>query len=216
MQATPVQARRRASTFRRFGWLVVAAMALSAVAFPAVTSAQTQPALQTHPDCDHQDGASVFNGEGNGGNENCPTPTPVPTATPTPDCKDEHHDGHDCATATPVPTATPTPGCEELKNCATPTPVVTPTPPETPIATATPVPTATPSGEVEGATATPAGGVQGATSEPAVTPPPTATLPITGTPSGDTWRIALLAIAALLASILLFTPSSPVRSRRRR
>jgi hypothetical protein len=55
-----------------------------------------------------------------------------------------------------------------------------------------------------------------ATATPRITPPPTATLPITGTPGGDSWRIALLAIAGLLATILLLTPATPVRSRRRR
>jgi hypothetical protein len=97
-------------------------------------------------------------------------------------------------------------------------------PPATFLTTEAPIvlPSSKPGG-VEGATATPAppaatppGDVAGATSKPNVTPPPTATLPVTGTPTGDTWRIALLAIAALLASILLLTPASPVRSRRRR
>ena len=59
------------------------------------------------------------------------------------------------------------------------------------------------------------GEVAGETATPKVTPPPTDTLPITGTPGGDSWRIALLAIAGLLATLLLLTPA-PARARRRR
>jgi hypothetical protein len=60
------------------------------------------------------------------------------------------------------------------------------------------------------------GEVAGETGTPRVTPPPTDTLPLTGTPGGDSWRIALLAIASLLATILLLTPATPVKVRRRR
>ena len=60
------------------------------------------------------------------------------------------------------------------------------------------------------------GDVEQATGTPRVTPPPTSTLPVSGTPGGDTWRIALLAIAALLAMVLLLTPASPAMARRRR
>jgi hypothetical protein len=50
-----------------------------------------------------------------------------------------------------------------------------------------------------------------------VTPPPTDTLGIpTGQPAGDTWRIALLGLAALLASLLVFGPSETSSVRRRR
>ncbi|MFH1475395.1 MAG: hypothetical protein ABIG85_05995, partial [Chloroflexota bacterium] len=55
-----------------------------------------------------------------------------------------------------------------------------------------------------------------ATGTPRVTPPPTSMLPVTGTPGGDSWRIALLAIAALLAMVLLLTPATPAKARRRR
>ncbi len=65
------------------------------------------------------------------------------------------------------------------------------------------------SGAVEEASATPH-------VTPRITPPPTDTLPVTGTPGGDSWRIALLALAALLASILLLTPTTPAAVRRRR
>jgi hypothetical protein len=49
-----------------------------------------------------------------------------------------------------------------------------------------------------------------------VTPPPTDALGTTpGQPAGDTWRIALLGLAALLASLLVFSPkTSPERRRR--
>jgi hypothetical protein len=60
------------------------------------------------------------------------------------------------------------------------------------------------------------GGTEAATATPRVTPPPTATLPVTGTPGDGSWRIVLLALAGLLAMTLLLTPATPVRSRRRR
>ncbi len=60
------------------------------------------------------------------------------------------------------------------------------------------------------------GGVEAATATPRVTPPPTDTLPISGTPGGDAWRIALLGLAGLLAAVLLLTPATPAAVRRRR
>jgi hypothetical protein len=49
-----------------------------------------------------------------------------------------------------------------------------------------------------------------------VTPPPTSALgSVPAQPAGDTWRIALLGLAALLASLLVFIPkTSPERRRR--
>ena len=81
-------------------------------------------------------------------------------------------------------------------------------------------PTPTPTGTTEAATGTPApsstGHIEGATGKPHVTPPPTNTLGIpAGEPAGYTWRIALLGLAALLASLLVFSPkTSPERRRR--
>ena len=71
-------------------------------------------------------------------------------------------------------------------------------------------------GGVEGATATPGHGVGGATGKPHITPPPTSALgSVPAQPAGDTWRIALLGLAALLASLLIFSPkTSPERRRR--
>jgi hypothetical protein len=86
------------------------------------------------------------------------------------------------------------PTCEQLGNC----PVVVP-----PVTEVTP--TASPTAEVLGATAT-----------PRITPPPTSTLPTSGTPGGDTWRVALLAIAGLVATLLLLAPATPAKARRRR
>jgi hypothetical protein len=83
----------------------------------------------------------------------------------------------------------------------------------------TPTPTPTPTGGVEAATGTPTptGGVEAATGRPHVTPPPTDALGgTTGQPAGDTWRIALLGLAALLASLLIFSPSKTSPERRRR
>jgi hypothetical protein len=57
--------------------------------------------------------------------------------------------------------------------------------------------------------------VEAATGRPTVTPPPTDALPISGTPGGDSWRIALLGLAGLLATILLLTPAAPAKARRR-
>ena len=60
------------------------------------------------------------------------------------------------------------------------------------------------------------GDVAAETATPRVTPPPTSTLPVTGTPGGDSWRIVLLAIAGLLGTLLLLTPAAPTAVRRRR
>jgi hypothetical protein len=61
------------------------------------------------------------------------------------------------------------------------------------------------------------GGEEPATATPKqVTPPPTATVDFTGGSGSDSWRIVLLGIAALLASLLLFTPAERAVSRRRR
>jgi len=65
------------------------------------------------------------------------------------------------------------------------------------------------------ATTADTGAVEAATGRPTVTPPPTDTLPASGTPGGDTWRLALLAIAGLLATLLLLTPATPAKARRR-
>ena len=65
------------------------------------------------------------------------------------------------------------------------------------------------SGAVQGATATPL-------VTPHVTPPPTDTLPVTGTPGGDSWRLVLLALAGIVASLLLLTEATPRAVRRRR
>ena len=59
------------------------------------------------------------------------------------------------------------------------------------------------------------GEVAGETATPRVTPPPTSTLPVNGTPGGDSWRIVLMAIAGLLAMTLLLTPAT-TKARRRR
>jgi hypothetical protein len=79
----------------------------------------------------------------------------------------------------------------------------------------------TPGSSVEGATGTPGtppptGDVAGATGKPHITPPPTTALgSVPAQPAGDTWRIALLGLAALLASLLVFSPkTSPERRRR--
>ena len=61
------------------------------------------------------------------------------------------------------------------------------------------------------------GGVSPATATPKVTPPPTDALPGSPAgPAGDTWRLALLGIAAVLAVTLLLTPAMPAKVRRRR
>lgn len=85
-------------------------------------------------------------------------------------------------------------------------------------ATTTQATTTASSSSVEAATSSPkaTGGVEAATSKPHVTPPPTDTLPTSGTPSSDTWRIALLGFAALLASLLILSPSATSPERRRR
>jgi hypothetical protein len=109
---------------------------------------------------------------------------------------------NDCNIPEPTPTPTPVP--------PTPTPTpVPPTPTPTPVPpTPTPPPGATP-------TPTPTGGVGGATGTPAATA--TRTLPSTSTidsaasgPTGDGWRLVLLAMAGVLATALLLTPAGAV------
>jgi hypothetical protein len=60
-------------------------------------------------------------------------------------------------------------------------------------------PDASPSGKVDAATGTPHEGV---------TPPATDTLTASGTASNDGWQLVLVALAALLATVLILTPSS--------
>ena len=54
----------------------------------------------------------------------------------------------------------------------------------------------------------------GETGTPAVTLPPTDALSGSQAPSGDSWRLILLAMAGLLATTLLLTPS-PSMARRK-
>ncbi|HKG57320.1 MAG TPA: hypothetical protein VKA85_08730 [Candidatus Limnocylindrales bacterium] len=119
-----------------------------------------------------------------------------------------------CAEAQPTPTPTPTP-----QATPTPTPVATPTP--TPQATPTPTPNGVP-----GATPTPGGGgnlgggVQGATAAPRFTLPPTDTEDAAAGSSTDGLpvQIIVLTLAALLATVLVLTPTrtpAPRRIRRR-
>ena len=129
-----------------------------------------------------------------------PTPTPVnPTPTPNTPTNPPNH-----------PTEPPFPSfpTEPPASPQTEPPTVPPTTP----------PTTQPTGSVEAVTSSPAatdapqGGVAGVTGKPNVTPPPTSTGGTPGTPSDGTWRIVLLAIAGLLATILVLTPAT---SRRR-
>ncbi len=59
------------------------------------------------------------------------------------------------------------------------------------------------------------GGVEAATGTPRTTLPPTSTLDGQAGPSGDSWRILLLGIAAFLAGILVLAPSGRGRRARR-
>ena len=61
---------------------------------------------------------------------------------------------------------------------------------------------------------TPTGDVGGATATPAITPPPTDLGQTSIAPANDSWRLILLAMAGLLASVLIVTPV--MRSNRRR
>jgi hypothetical protein len=147
-----------------------------------------------------------FNSKSNSLNctEATPTPTPEATPTPTPD-----------ATPTPTPEATPTP-TPTPEEQATPTPTPTPeeraTPTPTPVPSTDPTPVPTPE-----ATPTPTGSVLSEVGAPRITLPPTDTLSEgTETPSGDNWRLILLAMAGILATTLILTPAaSPARRRNR-
>ena len=60
-------------------------------------------------------------------------------------------------------------------------------------------PDASPSGKVDAETGTPDEGV---------TPPATDTIGAHGTASNDGWQLVLVALAALIATVLIITPSS--------
>jgi hypothetical protein len=122
-----------------------------------------------------------------------PTPTTAPTATPT---------TAPTATPTTAPTATPT-------TAPTATPTTAPTATPTTAPTATPTTAPTPTATAVEATPTPTGEVQAATGTPRarVTLPPTDALSGEQTQGSGSWRIALIAIAGLLAGILVLTPS---------
>lgn len=59
------------------------------------------------------------------------------------------------------------------------------------------------------------GGVEGETGTPKVTLPPTSTFDGQAGPSGDSWRIVMLGMAAFLAGILVLAPSGRGRRARR-
>lgn len=120
----------------------------------------------------------------------CPTATPVPTATPTPTPTDA---------PTPTPTEQPT---------ATPTEAPTLTPTDAP----TPTPTLAPTQEPEiTPTPAPSGTVAPATGTPDLTPPPTDSFGSTGSTTGDGWRVLIGMAAALLALVLVLTPTARKR-----
>ncbi len=60
------------------------------------------------------------------------------------------------------------------------------------------------------------GATEAATATPRVTPPPTDTLPTSGTPGGASLQILLLVMAGLLASTLMLVSATPKAVRRRR
>jgi hypothetical protein len=91
-----------------------------------------------------------------------------------------------------------------------PTPTPTPDPTPTPIPTPTPTPEATPT-----PTPTPVGSVGGVTGTPKVTLPPTDSLGGGSSgPTNDSWRILLVAMAGILASVLVLTPARTGKRRR--
>jgi cell division septation protein DedD len=107
---------------------------------------------------------------------------------------------------TPTPTDTPTATPTDTPT-ATPTDDVQPTetPTDTPTATPTDTPTATPTTQVEGISGTP----------PAVTPPPTDTLASSTVPSNDGWRVALAALAGVIALALIIPKPKRATAKRR-
>lgn len=84
------------------------------------------------------------------------------------------------------------------------TPTPTPTPEETP--------TPTPTGSVDAETGTPdpTGSVQAETGTPTTTLPPTDTLTASAA-ANDSWRLLLIAMAGILATVLVLTPSKKAR-----
>ena len=104
----------------------------------------------------------------------------------------------------------------------TDTATVTVLPPTAPPITAPPItappvtapPVTAPPVTAPPVTAAPSQAVLAATGRPTVTLPPTDSLGGTTGPSDGTWRLALMAMAALLASVLVLTPAKATNRRR--
>jgi hypothetical protein len=129
------------------------------------------------------------------------------------DLHSEKHDKHkvfwvDCAAETAGPTPTFGQSQEGETDAPTGTPVITEAPTGTPIVTTPPSFGQTQGGQTQAPTMTFGQTQGGATEVPGgnVTQPPTDTLP-TATPDAQGWRWLLVALAVLLATVLLLTPS---------
>jgi hypothetical protein len=119
------------------------------------------------------------------------TASPIVTEAPSPPPTDP-------PTAPPTPTEPPT---------APPTPTEPPTAPPTPTEPPTAPPTVPPTFSQS---------VLAETGTPSITLPPTDGLAGPSGPAGDGWRLALLVMAALLASVLVMTPATRAATRNRR
>lgn len=138
--------------------------------------------------------------------EQTPSPTPTPEQTPSPSPTPQE---------SPSPTPTPTPQ-ESPSPTPTPTPREQTTPTTTPDPTPTPTPNPTPSPTPE-TTPSPTGSVLSEVGTPQITLPPTDTLSAsTEAPTGENWRLILLAMSGILALTLILTPDrAPARRKNR-
>jgi hypothetical protein len=146
--------------------------------------------------------------------EQTPSPTPTPEQTPSPTPTPEQTPS---PTPTPEQTPSPTPTPEQTPSpTPTPTPREQPTPTPTPDPTPTPTPVPTPSPTPQ-ESPTPTGSVLSEVGTPQITLPPTDTLSAnTGAPTGENWRLILLAMAGILATTLVLTPvRAPARRKDR-
>ena len=138
------------------------------------------------------------------GDEETSTPTETPDGHP-----DGDADGHARRPRRRTPRRRPRP--DDVQPTETPTTTPTDTPPACPDCApgghsgGGDQPTPTPTTQVEGISGTP----------PAVTPPPTDTLASTTAPSNDGWRMALAALAGVIALTLIVPKPKRATAKRR-
>jgi hypothetical protein len=199
---------RRGSTIRKIGWLGVASMLALALLAPAAAPAfAAKPPPKTEITICHEapPGSGLYN-----------KPQTVSTdSTGGP----VGHAGH---SGDIIPANGDFPGQGDpaiiANDCVAVAPTGSPPPPPSPTASpsgSAPAPTASPATPTASPAAPTTNPSQNLGGETQVTLPSTDTISGPSKPSSDGWRMLLIAAGALLASVLVLTPGSPVAARRR-